>query len=179
MSRSRRAAPEEISSSERNSLTTSGGAILDSNTSGADIAASTLALSASTGIGTSTDPLETQVASLEAQTDTGGIFIENGVTTPVTLNVGGVTGVLAGVQVTGASGDVSLLNHGTINVLTNGDTIRGPGNVTVKALGSLPVKLFHVGKAALGLEKRDADFPMRVSADMPDFFPWWEARTFR
>ena len=54
----------------------------------------------------------------------------------MTLNVGGVTGVLAGVQVTGASGDVSLLNHGTINVLTDGDTIRGPGNVTVKALGS-------------------------------------------
>jgi hypothetical protein len=25
------------------------------------------------------------------------------------------------------------------------------------------------------LEKRPAQFPDRVSADMPDFFPWWEA----
>jgi len=28
------------------------------------------------------------------------------------------------------------------------------------------------------LEKRDADFPLRVSTDMPDFFPWWEERRF-
>lgn len=28
------------------------------------------------------------------------------------------------------------------------------------------------------LEKRDADFPERVSADMPDFFPWWQERDF-
>ena len=28
------------------------------------------------------------------------------------------------------------------------------------------------------LEKRPAVFPMRVSADMPDFFPWWEERRF-
>ena len=29
------------------------------------------------------------------------------------------------------------------------------------------------------LEKRPADFPLRVSTDMPDFFPWWEERPFR
>ena len=28
------------------------------------------------------------------------------------------------------------------------------------------------------LEKRPADFPGKVSTDMPDFFPWWEAREF-
>ncbi|HEY5144675.1 MAG TPA: crotonase/enoyl-CoA hydratase family protein [Solirubrobacteraceae bacterium] len=28
------------------------------------------------------------------------------------------------------------------------------------------------------LEKRPADFPLRVSTDMPDFFPWWEERRF-
>jgi len=28
------------------------------------------------------------------------------------------------------------------------------------------------------LEKRPADFPDRVSRDMPEFFPWWEARKF-
>jgi membrane-associated protease RseP (regulator of RpoE activity) len=33
---------------------------------------------------------------------------------------------------------------------------------TVKALGELPVKLWHVGRAALGLEERAADSPMSV-----------------
>jgi hypothetical protein len=28
------------------------------------------------------------------------------------------------------------------------------------------------------LEKRPARFRMRVSADMPDFFPWWRERPF-
>ena len=28
------------------------------------------------------------------------------------------------------------------------------------------------------LEKRPADFPGKVSTDMPEFFPWWEAREF-
>jgi enoyl-CoA hydratase/carnithine racemase len=28
------------------------------------------------------------------------------------------------------------------------------------------------------LEKRPAEFPMKVSADMPSFFPWWEERRF-
>jgi enoyl-CoA hydratase/carnithine racemase len=28
------------------------------------------------------------------------------------------------------------------------------------------------------LEKRPADFPLRVSSDMPDFYPWWEEPTY-
>lgn len=28
------------------------------------------------------------------------------------------------------------------------------------------------------LEKRDARFPLRVSTDMPDFFPWWDEPAF-
>jgi hypothetical protein len=28
------------------------------------------------------------------------------------------------------------------------------------------------------LEKRSADFKMKVSSDMPDFFPWWKDRLF-
>jgi enoyl-CoA hydratase/carnithine racemase len=28
------------------------------------------------------------------------------------------------------------------------------------------------------LEKRPPQFPMKVSADMPDFYPWWKERTF-
>ncbi|MGA9749605.1 MAG: site-2 protease family protein [Nocardioides sp.] len=33
---------------------------------------------------------------------------------------------------------------------------------TVKAIGSLPVKLWHVGRAAIGLEERDRESPMSV-----------------
>lgn len=29
------------------------------------------------------------------------------------------------------------------------------------------------------LEKRPPQFPMKVSKDMPDFYPWWEERKFR
>ncbi len=29
------------------------------------------------------------------------------------------------------------------------------------------------------LEKRPAVFPMKVSSDMPDFFPWWQERKFQ
>ena len=28
------------------------------------------------------------------------------------------------------------------------------------------------------LEKRDPKFSMKVSADLPDFYPWWEDRPF-
>jgi enoyl-CoA hydratase/carnithine racemase len=28
------------------------------------------------------------------------------------------------------------------------------------------------------LEKRDASYPMTVPKDLPDFFPWWEERSF-
>jgi len=28
------------------------------------------------------------------------------------------------------------------------------------------------------LEKRPADFPLRVSTDMPDLYPWWPDRPF-
>ena len=28
------------------------------------------------------------------------------------------------------------------------------------------------------LEKRPPDFPMKVSRDMPDYYPWWEEREF-
>jgi len=35
----------------------------------------------------------------------------------------------------------------------------------------------HEGVASF-LEKRDPDFPMRVSRDMPSFYPWWKERSF-
>lgn len=136
-------------------ITSTNGAILDCDTgeteptnptddftSGAsvDITAGSLALSASTGIGIvsgdGVGPLEIQVASLEAQTATGGIFITNGVAEPVTLTIGGVSAALAGVQVTG-SGDIQLVNQGTIDIVTGGEVVRGPNNITVIATGDV------------------------------------------
>jgi enoyl-CoA hydratase/carnithine racemase len=45
--------------------------------------------------------------------------------------------------------------------------------------------IYHLGRSADAkegvesfLEKRPARFPGRVSKDMPEFFPWWEARKF-
>jgi membrane-associated protease RseP (regulator of RpoE activity) len=62
---------------------------------------------------------------------------------------------------------------GFLGVLPAPENVRqGPGFVvstmasgtweTVKALGTMPVKLYHVGRAALGLEKRDVNGPMSV-----------------
>ena len=42
------------------------------------------------------------------------------------------------------------------------DTMASGTWATVKALGAMPVKIYHVGRAALGLEKRDVNGPMSV-----------------
>src|SRR5262249_40135090 len=58
-------------------LLVTGGAVIDGNTTGADLTVTSLAISANTGIGASNDPLDTAVSNLEAQTSTGGIFVSN------------------------------------------------------------------------------------------------------
>ena len=100
---------------------------------GGIITADRVAAQAVTGIGSVSSPVRTQVGTVEATTGTGGIFISNGVTLPITLNVGGT--LLGGVQVTGASGSIQLVNKGGINILTNGGTISGPGTIIVQATG--------------------------------------------
>src|SRR5205085_2253677 len=110
---------------------TSSGAITDASFSDI-ITAPTLQLSASTGIGTGPISLRTQVGTLGADNTTGNIVISNGVTMPVTLNIAGTDSV----QVTGASGAIVLANVGTLNILTDGKTIRGPGDVVVQTLGA-------------------------------------------
>ncbi len=45
----------------------------------------------------------------------------------------------------------------------------------IYAMGKSPDA--HEGVASF-LEKRPADFKMTVSGDMPDFFPWWQGRSF-
>ena len=56
-----------------------------------------------TGIGTAVDPLESTITNFEAATATGGVFLSN----TGALSIGGVTGALSGVDVTGASGAIS------------------------------------------------------------------------
>src|SRR5262249_29847778 len=82
--------------------------------------AGSLAVLAATGVGTQSDPLRTQVANLEAQTSTGGIFVSN----TGNLAIGGVTPALAGVRVTGASGDINLTTAGTLSILNNGEIVK-------------------------------------------------------
>lgn len=103
---------------------------------GADITASALAISAGTGIGSS-NAIETQVASLEAETTTGNINFSN--IGPV--SIGGVTAEIGGLQVAN-SGSVILTNVGSIYLAdTDGGqaTVQSgasAGNVTLTASGA-------------------------------------------
>jgi enoyl-CoA hydratase/carnithine racemase len=45
----------------------------------------------------------------------------------------------------------------------------------IYAMGQSPDS--HEGVSSF-LEKRPPDFKMKVSSDMPDFFPWWKGRSF-
>ncbi len=114
-------------------LSSMGGAILDANDPPAgtlNITAVNLRMRATTGIGTgAASALETQVSSLGAVTDTGGVFVSNGVTAAVDLNIGLVSAVF---------GDIELVNAGSI--ILDGDStdniFTGAGNVLVQAHGS-------------------------------------------
>ena len=103
--------------------------------SAADIVASTLLLSAVTGIGTAANALETQVGTLEAETGTGGINIRNF----GTLSIGGLSADVAGLSVA-TSGNLLLENFGAIVLSDDSgpETIHGgttSGNVTLIANG--------------------------------------------
>ncbi len=113
-------------------LTATAGGITDGNAAANNVTAPSLALVAITGIGSAIDPIETTITNLEAQTTTGGVFLSN----TGTLNVGNASGVLSGVDVTGASGDVSLVATGSINISLFNEDVFGPGNITIKAQGA-------------------------------------------
>jgi hypothetical protein len=132
-------------------VSTSGGIYDDNDISDSsfviNITANALGLEAATGIGVTNAsnptidaaqaPLETQVNHFEAETTTGNISIDNGFTTPTTLDIDDTAGLgLPGVRITGASGNISLVNAGSINVVTHGENVQGPANVTVTANGS-------------------------------------------
>jgi Ca2+-binding RTX toxin-like protein len=80
------------------------GAILDSNTTGADVTAPEIGLLGASGVGTSADRLETQAGELEARATNAGIFLSN--TGNVMIGGIGVGGSLNGLLVV-TSGDVN------------------------------------------------------------------------
>jgi len=103
------------------------------------INATNLSMFATTGVGTLANPIETNVSAVVAKTATGGIFINNNAppTTPATLTVGYAGEPFTGVTDTGASGNISLTNAGSIDINNGaGDIVKGPVNVTVQANGA-------------------------------------------
>ncbi|MCC2632294.1 MAG: calcium-binding protein [Ramlibacter sp.] len=102
----------------------------------ADIVANTLVLSAATGVGVGGNALETQVATLEAETGTGGINLGN----TGTLTIGGLSADVAGLDVE-TSGNLRLTNVGSIVLAdeTEAQSVHGgttSGNVTLVARGA-------------------------------------------
>jgi Ca2+-binding RTX toxin-like protein len=107
------------------------------NDAAPDIVANTLILSASTGVGTAGNALETQVGTIEAETTTGGINITN----YGAVVIGGLTDNVNGLDVE-TSGDLFFTNFGTITAgdLSPGgfESIHGgntSGNVSLIANG--------------------------------------------
>jgi Ca2+-binding RTX toxin-like protein len=102
---------------------------------GADITASSLILSATTGIGTAGNAIETQVGTIEAETTTGGINLRNF----GTVAIGGLTAEVDGLDVL-TSGNLKFENFGSIVLSDDSgpETIHGgttSGNVTLTANG--------------------------------------------
>jgi filamentous hemagglutinin family protein len=97
------------------------------------ITASGLSVSANAGVGTIATPLSTAVANLEAQTATGGIFVNNN-NGGGALTVGGVS-ALNGIHVT-TSGNIQLNNVGSILINGLNENVVAPGNITLSANGA-------------------------------------------
>jgi hypothetical protein len=100
----------------------------------ADIVASSVVLSAGTGVGAGS-AIEMQTGTLEAETATGGIALTNF----GTLQVGGASDQVNGVEVA-TSGDIKLTVYGTLALGDNTglQTVKGgstSGNITLKAVG--------------------------------------------
>ena len=124
-----------------NRVSTSGNVTLTANQAiteavgdvGNDIVANQLLLDAGTGIGTSGNPIETQVLQLEGESVTGGIHLSN----VGDLTIGGSTAELRGLF-TGISGNIALTNSGSIFLadVDNVQSIAGKGDITLTAIGA-------------------------------------------
>ncbi len=109
-----------------------GGQISSTNPNALDVIVARLGLTAVTGIGVG-NPIVTEVANLEASTNTGGIFAIDG----SDLTIGGVNSTLTGLSVA-TSGDISVTVGATLTLAdTNGsETIKGgstSGDITLVA----------------------------------------------
>ncbi|HVP01930.1 MAG TPA: crotonase/enoyl-CoA hydratase family protein [Solirubrobacteraceae bacterium] len=62
--------------------------------------------------------------------------------------------------------------------MTGADHPMEAHRVDSRAIASRGASADAVEGVTAFLEKRPAQFPLRVSSDMPDFFPWWEERRF-
>ncbi|MFN9717804.1 MAG: beta strand repeat-containing protein, partial [Planctomycetota bacterium] len=111
-------------------IISAGGSIIDhSAAETANISADSVILQAQTGIGTiAAGDINTNVASLEAVSFTGGIVIaEAG-----DISIGGVTGSLSGIDA-GISGNVQLTAVGSITIA---ESVHGSDDISVRAEGT-------------------------------------------
>jgi hypothetical protein len=144
---------------------TSAGGITDINGPAANISANTVNLAASANIGTSGDPIETTVGTLNATATTGGIYIYE--TDTVTLNnvvaggnvtisnrtgdmiINSITATAGGIDLTASTGSI-LDGNGNANNLT------AVGNSNLRALGGViglstdPMEV-NIGSGILGV----------------------------
>lgn len=101
-----------------------------------DIVAGALLIRAGTGIGRNGNFIETQVSALEAESNTGGIALSN--INDVTLEVATPAGDMLRGLWTGTSGDITLINQGSI-LLSDDDgveSVRSGGNLQLTAIGA-------------------------------------------
>ncbi len=112
-------------------LTATGGAITDNDGGAANnIVATNLMLSATAGVGTGANPIEATVTALEGFGGTGGFALTD---LSGGLVLGGVTGALSGVSVTGGSVIITALSPLTVDeAVTN----TGGGDITLTATDS-------------------------------------------
>jgi Ca2+-binding RTX toxin-like protein len=127
-----------------NTLSTSGvvtlvatGAVTEQGSDdGADIVAGQLIISAGTGVGAGGNALDTQTSAIEAETNTGGIAIDNF----GTVQIGGISADVDGLDVA-TSGNINFTTVGAIYLAddTGAESVHGgssSGNVTLVALGA-------------------------------------------
>lgn len=108
------------------------------NDAAADVIAGSVIFSANTGVGSGTNAIETQVATLEAETNTGGINLAN----IGALTIGGLTDDVVGLDVETA-GNLRIVNFGTITIAEQSpggfESIHGgstSGNIEIIAEGA-------------------------------------------
>ncbi|MFM9960443.1 MAG: beta-propeller fold lactonase family protein, partial [Planctomycetaceae bacterium] len=118
---------ELVSSGNTVTLMALAGAITDGGTTEADVTSSGLVASATAGVGSVSNVLDTVVSNLEASGGSGGVFVSN----TGGLTIGGISSV---VGVSATSGDIVVSASSPLTV--NEDVINsGGGNVTLTSAG--------------------------------------------